>query len=256
MNLSGKDILDILTVIFAFVATVLSILAFVKSNSNDVKEQKKLTIDNYHRISDKDGALWWLYHMTDKEYNDILYLAKLDHDSLRSARNDNFIQLEDMLGMLDEFGSAIECELYDYETFNKLAGNYCKERVTPHLAAILNTYGRDSYVNIKSLVKRLNNEVQFTEEEKVKRSYEVLVALPDYILDCFRGAKVGPISEHYNKQEFCNFLDEMLESYLYGDLIEKRVYLTDEQIQFIENKRKEVKKTISMCYREYFKIKG
>ena len=130
-----------------------------------------------------------------------------------------------------------------YNTFKKLAGNYCKERVTPHLEEILRTYGKNSYKNIKKLVRRLNPSAEFPEaEDSPKRSYEVLSSIPDYIWKYFDAHL-----RRYTDEDiaYCKFLDKMLESYLHGELKDKRVELTEEQIQELENKEEEVRGKIN-----------
>ena len=149
-------IVSIIACSISAISVTFAIIAFFRSVGSANKERKNLTIDQYHHIAYGDGPLCWFYHMTDTEYKHYLSLARGDHDSYRNSGDKDFLVLEDKLGELDEYASAINSKLYDYKTFKILAFNYCSKRVTPKLVKILKHYKKGNYKNIKMLVNKMD----------------------------------------------------------------------------------------------------
>lgn len=153
----------VVSIIASFISAVsvtFAIIAFFRSVTSANRDRKNLTIEQYHRIAYENGPLRWFYQMNKEDYNHFLALASGNHDSYRKERNKDFLLLEDNLGILDEYASAINSKLYDYKTFKILAYNYCKKRVTPKLVEILKNYKKGNYKNIKRLVNRMDSNAK------------------------------------------------------------------------------------------------
>lgn len=155
---AGLSVVAIVNFIIAVIGFGFSIYNFVTGLVKSSADNKRLTIEEYHRIADEGCPLHWFYHMTDLELNDIKYLLTIDHDILREKRDPRIIELEDNLGKLDEFASAIYKRLYHYRIFKKLAINYCRKRVTPHLIDILSLYKSHSYRSIRWLTYKMQRD--------------------------------------------------------------------------------------------------
>ncbi len=162
---------------------------FVIELKNSESACKQLTIQEYHRIADKDGALQWLYHMSESEFQDVLNLVQNPdddenrRDKLRDKEDEDFLKIEDELGQLDEFAAGINSELYDYSIFKTLAFNYCRKRVTPRLREILKRYKDSSYCNLRALVATMFVEdLEQRKEKEIERDTARNKAL-EYIKD-------------------------------------------------------------------------
>lgn len=158
-------VFSVITAIFSLASIANTVIAYIHNvrieEETAERERKNLTIEQYHRIAYGDGPLRTFYQMTDDKYKEYLDIASSKRDDLREDEDETFLKLEDMLGMLDEFASGINEELYDYETFRALAYNYCKKRVFNKLSEILHCYNNDknnndlSYQNLDTLLKRI-----------------------------------------------------------------------------------------------------
>ena len=174
---------DYISIAAAALASILSIIAIFMSGFDHSMNKKAMTIEQYHRIADKDGPLNWFYHMSFEEYYKYYLMAnernitspnrKKERDDYRTEKHERFNLLEDNLGKLDEFAAAINHRLYKKSTFNILAENYCKKRVVPRIHLILNGYNSENYKNLRKLNNKMNKERDYTVAlEKEIEDYE------------------------------------------------------------------------------------